>query len=241
MMPIFPIVTLNQGHWNMSKARYAMGGQTLASHQYDMNMKTTVFFPMESLEDILMENDWSEDGKNKDVSGEQSEEEEEEKEKEPIRKDSNRQNEPENKVSSLGGVRKRKTGGEEKPLLSDSGDEVVEEEVGGSKLTKGSQGEKPKDPLNWFGVLVPPALRQSQKEFKDGNYRVPHKNTNTTKTTRSMPPQQTHSLPFSLYNQIAVQVVFALAQTKHKIRVGQKKYLRLLEQKRQRDATLAQD
>jgi len=88
---------------------------------------------------------------------------------------------------------------------------------------------------------VPPTLRQSQKEFKDGNYRVPRKNTNTTKTTRSMPPQQAHSLPLSLYNQIAVQVVFALAQTKHKIRVGQKKYLRLLEQKRQRDATLAQD
>lgn len=31
---------------------------------------------------------------------------------------------------------------------------------------KKSQGKKSYDPLKWFGVLVPPALRQSQQEFR---------------------------------------------------------------------------
>ncbi len=27
-----------------------------------------------------------------------------------------------------------------------------------------------KDPINWFGILPPPALKQSQKDFKAGTY-----------------------------------------------------------------------
>ena len=57
----------------------------------------------------------------------------------------------------------------------DPGEEV--EEVGrggggeGDKERRGEgvvEGEAPKDPLKWFGVLVPQSLRQSQENFIQG-------------------------------------------------------------------------
>jgi hypothetical protein len=50
-----------------------------------------------------------------------------------------------------------------------------------SKMDNTTKTEKPqkkqivRDPLNWFGLLVPPSLRESQKHFKQGKLLYFHK------------------------------------------------------------------
>lgn len=76
------------------------------------------------------------------------------------------------------GIRKRKVGGtHSKEVEEIESDDLVShiEDINLSKdknsldqteLTEKRKPTKPADPIKWFGVLVPPALRQSQAEFK---------------------------------------------------------------------------
>lgn len=168
-----------QGHWNMGKARYAMGGTSLTSHQYDMNMKASVFFPMESLEGYL--SDEEEEGEGESLpeaeAGPGASETVEVKEKEG--------GGGEVTGDTSTGLRRRKPATQTQTTPENGETENAKDE-GKERGQKGQDGreagkpaaqkkEKMKDPLYWFGVLVPPALRQSQKDFKEGNLVAYHK------------------------------------------------------------------
>ncbi|KAL6044484.1 TRAF3-interacting protein 1 [Balamuthia mandrillaris] len=129
---------LKQGLWQMGRARYALGGSAITPLQYDLaNMRATLTFTETTATP-------KEDG------GKEEEEEEE------------------------GGVLRQRRRGKK-----DEGEaeERKEEGKGGeTKKEKGEEGEQKEeakknksrsnDPLYWFGVLAPPALRHSQNHFR---------------------------------------------------------------------------
>lgn len=41
---------------------------------------------------------------------------------------------------------------------------------GPTKTPEPQSSEAPRDPLNWFGILVPHSLRQAQASFRDGEW-----------------------------------------------------------------------
>ena len=44
----------------------------------------------------------------------------------------------------------------------------AEPREGGVEEVRGEAGDRSKNPLNWFGVLIPQALKQSQEHFVRG-------------------------------------------------------------------------
>ena len=167
----------------MAQARHAMGGPTsVSSLQYDAVMAPLVSIDVSSeakaYDELLAEvdsgSDWAEFKVNRVVPGK------------PVRK--SRLSESDESADIIGGggggggsgLRQRKRSGEVKDPMAYEMKQLDVDDVTkvmtSLKLKdpdKGNKGtfesnEQLKDPIKWFGVLVPQTLRQSQKHFVTG-------------------------------------------------------------------------
>ncbi len=143
---------LSQGYFYMSQARHTMGGpSTVSSLQYDARMEALV-----RLESNNLEADTSYDALTKLLASS--------KELSSIDFQVSRQDptKPSTKVkrSDESQLRRRNVdkGSVEDVPLSKEPQETV--------FVNGHEECTVRDPLNWFGVLVPPYLRRSQDHFK---------------------------------------------------------------------------
>ena len=146
----------------MAKARYAMGGQTVGALQYDTVMSALVHVRA-SREIVSYDEGVSLNGDyvNFEVDRVQPG-------KGDKSHDASHDNQLGGSVSGEVQLRRRKpVTGEEQERLSveDLLPALVGEEGEGMV-----EGEPPKDPLRWFGVLVPRSLRHSQQSFIQGSY-----------------------------------------------------------------------
>ena len=144
-----------QGYFSMAQARHAMGGPSrVSSLQYDSAMSALV--NVQAKTPPKSENDAKLPGK--DDSGEKTEFYLEWK----LPNKKGKKPSADSKESDVS-VRRRNVG-------SGIEDVSLKPEVasGDEREGGGSGGAVVKDPLLWFGVLVPPTLRQSQLCFKQG-------------------------------------------------------------------------
>ena len=132
----------------MAKARYAMGAQTVSALQYDTVMSALVHVKP-SLE-ILSHNE-TEDCFEFQVERIR-----------PGKVDKSHTSQLEEAVQEESHLRRRKPVSAEGHSVEDllPAEEWAEEGV--------REGEPPKDPLKWFGILVPQSLRHSQQCFIQG-------------------------------------------------------------------------
>ena len=171
----FTHARMMQGYITMAQARHAMGGpKSVSSLQYDAVMTPLVSVEVSSeaktYDKLLVEvesgKDWAEFKVNRFVPGK------------PVRK--SRLSESDESADSGGGLRQRKR---TEDLRKDPGPMVYEmrslevedatKEIMSLKLKDNEtrtyeSNEQLKDPMKWFGVLVPRTLRQSQKHFVTG-------------------------------------------------------------------------
>ena len=146
---MFPIL---QGYFSMAKARYAMGTQTVGALQYDTVMSALVHVKP-SLET---------------VSHHETEEcfEFQVERIRPGKVDKSHTSQLKEAVEEESHLRRRKPLSAEGHSVEDlppAEEERAEEEKEGVR-----EGDPPKDPLKWFGILVPQSLRHSQQCFIQG-------------------------------------------------------------------------
>lgn len=127
---------MKEGYYRLSKARYSMGNKAVSSMQYDVNK-------MQALATITLSHDETDDRHMFELVRK--------KPSKARRKTALSEDEYSSTIGSTE-VRKRKGGEDEVAVLR------LEE------LTINDDSTAP-DPLRWFGVLVPPTLRQGQSNF----------------------------------------------------------------------------
>ncbi|KAI8367687.1 uncharacterized protein BYT42DRAFT_587121 [Radiomyces spectabilis] len=141
---------LQQGFIDLAHAKYTMGADKISRFSYDKRMKAQVQVAIESeqehpfpvltlKESCLCENDESEVT----ADGEQANDQSSEK---------------------PSGARRRRKLQEETPENESEHTDVQEKEA--AAVAKENRKKRSRDPLNWFGFLVSPSLRTSQKHFK---------------------------------------------------------------------------
>ena len=143
-----------QGYFSMAKARYAMGAQTVGALQYDTVMSALVHV-RPNPETVSHDETVSPTEEHFAFKVERIQ---------LGRVDNSHTSQLEEAVREESHLRRRK------PLSAEehSVEELppVEEE---QEMEKGvREGEPPKDPLKWFGILVPQSLRHSQQCFIQG-------------------------------------------------------------------------
>ncbi|KAL4220838.1 hypothetical protein ACF0H5_019106 [Mactra antiquata] len=131
-------ITLKSGHLNLSRARYSMGIRNVGIEQCDENkMKASVKVSISDDQLFDMDNNLDLESGMKDIDL--------------------------NSEDNQSKVRRRKGEMVTNDKSSETKDSV--EDIPIEKLEK-KKSSSYFDPLKWFGVLVPPALRQSQSDFK---------------------------------------------------------------------------
>ena len=149
-----------QGYFDMAKARYAMGAQTVGALQYDTVMSALVHVRT-SREIVSYDEAVSSNGDyvNFEVDRIQPG-------KVGRSHDASLDNQLGESVSEEVHLRRRK------PVASEEQERHSVEELLPTLVGEDEEGmvegEPPKDPLRWFGVLVPQSLRHSQKSFIQG-------------------------------------------------------------------------
>ena len=143
-----------QGYFSMAKARYAMGAQTVGAPQYDTVMSALVHVRLNP--EIVSHSET--------VSPTEEHFAFKVERIQPGRGDNSNTSQLEEAVREESHLRRRKP-------LSAEGHSVeelppVEEEQEAEKGVR--EGDPPKDPLKWFGILVPQSLRHSQQCFIQG-------------------------------------------------------------------------
>ena len=141
-----------QGYFSMAKARYAMGAQTVGALQYDTVMSALVHV---RLNPETVSHD-------KTVSPTEEYFEFEMERFQPGKVDNSHTSQLEEAVQEESHLRRRNVSAKEHSV-----EELPPEEEG--EVEKGvREGEPLKDPLKWFGILVPQSLRHSQQCFIQG-------------------------------------------------------------------------
>ena len=145
----------HQGYFSMAKARYAMGAQTVGALQYDTVMSALVHV-RPNPETVLHDETVSPTEECFEFKVERIQ---------LGKVDNSHTSQLEETVREESHLRRRKPVSAEGHSVEDL--PPVEEEEG--KEEKGvREGELPKDPLKWFGILVPQSLRHSQQCFIHG-------------------------------------------------------------------------
>ena len=143
-----------QGYFSMAKARYAMGAQTVGALQYDTVMSALVHMRLNS-ETVLHGETVSPTEERFEFKVERIQ---------PGMVDKSHTSQLEETVQKESHLRRRKPVSAEEHSVEDLPPAEEEREV-----EKGvREGEPPKDPLKWFGILVPQSLRHSQQCFIQG-------------------------------------------------------------------------
>lgn len=144
-----------QGYFSMAKARYAMGAQTVGALQYDTVMSALVHVRLNP-ETVSHDETVSPTEECFEFKVERIQ---------PGKVDNSHTSQLEEAVREESHLRRRKPVSAEEHSVEDLRPAEEEER----EVEKGvREGEPPKDPLKWFGILVPQSLRHSQQCFIQG-------------------------------------------------------------------------
>ncbi|KAJ8326792.1 hypothetical protein O5D80_004239 [Batrachochytrium dendrobatidis] len=155
--------SLSKAYFNLAQTKYILGPSRLTQHQYDRRMQTQIPLSISVNEQGIMQ-----------VNSIPTEPESSTQSNTPLQETCIDSEESESHKQSESALRHRKKIQHEPNLptttkVMDSDSDTASD----SKESKSSQSADTKpthirDPLHWFGLLVPSHLRESQQQFKAG-------------------------------------------------------------------------